>query len=206
MGNTTFSGAVRSKGGFAHVSTAALTGAETETTVVDANGVVSQALNLLPTEAGVGITAGTGTIYTNSVSVEGSVYKTTIMVDLTGLNCGGTAGDIIGVDGAGAAHLGQITAARNGTIFAGRMTCFEAPTTGDPDINVYSATEATGVEDTAIGDLTETALVDAGDATLGSVVIFTALPAADEYLYLTCGTATAGTYDAGILMIELWGH
>ena len=37
------------------------------------------------------------------------------------------------------------------------MECFEAPTGGDPDINVHSATE-TGVEDGAIGDLTETLL------------------------------------------------
>ena len=49
--------------------------------------------------------------------------------------------------------MGQITA-ENGTIIAGSMECFEAPTSGDPDINVHSATEGTGVEDGAIGDLT----------------------------------------------------
>ena len=86
------------------------------------------------------------------------------------------------------------------------MTCFEAPTGGDPDINVHSATEGTGVEDGAISDLTETLLVNAGDATLGSVVIFTAVPAADEFLYLTLGDTTNADYTAGKLLIELFGY
>ena len=89
---------------------------------------------------------------------------------------------------------------------AGEIKCFEAPTTGDPDIDVYAADEGTGVEDTAIGDLTETQLVNSGDLTLGSVDIFTAFPSADQYLYLVCGTATAGTYDAGKIEITLYGY
>jgi hypothetical protein len=86
------------------------------------------------------------------------------------------------------------------------MECFEAPAGGDPDINVHSATEGTGVEDGAIGDLTETLLVNAGDATLGSKVYFTAVPAADEFLYLTTGDATDADYTAGKLFIELMGY
>jgi len=128
------------------------------------------------------------------------------MIDLTGLRS--TAiGDIIGVDGTAlACHIGQITAARNGTILTGRMTCFEAPTGGDPDINVYSATEGTGIEDQAISALAETLLVNAGDATLGSEVIFSAVPAADEYLYLVCGALTDADFTAGKLLIELKGY
>jgi hypothetical protein len=86
------------------------------------------------------------------------------------------------------------------------MECFEAPTGGDPDINVHSATEGTGVEDGAIGDLTETLLVNAGDASLGSKVYFTGLPAADEFLYLTLGATTDADYTAGKLLIELIGY
>jgi hypothetical protein len=93
-----------------------------------------------------------------------------------------------------------------GTILAGRMTCFEAPAGGDPDINVHSATEGTGVEDGAISDLTETLLVNAGDATTGSVVTFTGVPAADEFLYLTLGATTDADYTAGKLLIELFGY
>jgi len=103
-------------------------------------------------------------------------------------------------------HIGQITAAQNGTILTGSMECFEAPTGGDPDINIHSATEGTGVEDGAISGLSETLLVNAGDATLGSKVYFTAVPAADEFLYLTCGTTTDGDFTAGKLLIELMGY
>ena len=89
---------------------------------------------------------------------------------------------------------------------AGSMECFEAPSGGDPDINVHSATESTGVEDGAIADLTETLLVNAGDAALGTKVYFTALPAADEFLYLTLGATTDADYTAGKLLIELIGY
>ena len=135
----------------------------------------------------------------------GGIITTTILIDLTGLRST-ASGDIIGVDGtSNPCHIGQITAAQNGTIIAGSMECFEAPTTGDPDINVHSATEGTGTEDSAISGLTETLLVNAGDATLGSKVFFTAFPAADEFLYLTLGATTEGTYDAGKLVITLIG-
>ena len=103
-------------------------------------------------------------------------------------------------------HIGQITAARNGTILTGSMECFEAPAGGDPDINVHSATESTGVEDGAISSLSETLLVNSGDATLGSKVFFAAVPAADEFLYLTLGATTDADYTAGKLLIELMGY
>ena len=103
-------------------------------------------------------------------------------------------------------HIGQITAARNGTILTGSMECFEAPAGGDPDINIHSATESTGVEDGAISGLSETLLVNSGDATLGSKVFFSAVPAADEFLYLTTGAATDADYTAGKLFIEMMGY
>ena len=86
------------------------------------------------------------------------------------------------------------------------MECFEAPAGGDPDINIHSATEGTGVEDGAIADLTETLLVNAGDATLGSKVFFSAVPAADQFLYLTTGAATDADYTAGKLTKSLSGQ
>lgn len=154
--------------------------------------------------AGVGIT-GTAASFVTSVEKIGTIIKTTIVIDLTGLNSGGTANDIIGADGAGVAHLGQITAAVNGTIISGRLTCLETPATGDDDIDVYSATEATGVEDTLVTDLTETALCNSGDLTAGTVVALTP-PAADQYLYLAGGTGDSdATYSTGILLLEFWG-
>jgi len=155
--------------------------------------------------AGVGIT-GTAAVFETSVQRVGGIVKTSMLIDLTGLNSGGSAGDIIGADGAGVAHLGQITAALNGTIIAGKITCFETPAGGDPDIDLWYANEATGVEDTAITALTgEIQTINHGDWTAEDVDYLTAFPAANKYLYLTTGAATDAAYTAGILLIELWG-
>jgi len=164
--------------------------------------------------AGAGITDGTGTLYKCNVTVAGDLITTTIVIDLTGLR-NTAAGDVIGVDGSSeVAHLGQITAALNGTIFAGQMTCLETPASGEPDIDLYSASEATGTEDSAVSDLTETALVTAGQdwiATLSANNFnqqgFIASPAADEYLYLVGGGGTTDAdYTAGIFRINLYGY
>lgn len=153
--------------------------------------------------AGVGIT-GTAASWVTSVKKIGTLIKTTMVIDLTGLNSGGAADDIIGADGAGVAHLGQFTAALNGTCIVGKLTCLETPTTGDDDIDVWSATENTGVEDTAIADLTETQLCNSGNLVAGTEVAITA-PAANQYLYLCGGTGGSATYDAGILKLVFWG-
>jgi hypothetical protein len=206
MANTTFSGPVRSEGGFTTISKNATTGAITTQSSINSSGITSFDANTMPVEAGTGITTGTGTIYRSSVQRVGGIITTRILIDLTGLRSTGGA-DIIGVNGTAlVCHIGQITAARNGTILTGSMECFEAPAGGDPDINIHSATEGTGVEDGAIGDLTETLLVNAGDATLGSKVYFTGVPAADQFLYLTTGAATDADYSAGKLFIELMGY
>ena len=206
MGNSTFSGPIRSKGGFTSIATTAGTGAETTQMSISSAGFTSLDANTMATEAGTGITGGTGTIYRSSGIREGGIIKTSILIDLTGLRSTAN-GDIIGVDGtSNVCHIGQITAARNGTILAGRMTCFETPAGGDPDINVHSATEGTGVEDGAISDLTETLLVNSGDLATGTVVTFTGVPAADEFLYLTLGATTNADYTAGKLLIELFGY
>ncbi len=206
MANTTFTGPVRSKGGFTSISENATTGAITTLSSISSTGVSSFDANTLATEAGTGITGGTGTIYRSAVQRVGGIITTRILIDLTGLRST-ASGDIIGVNGtSNVCHIGQITAARNGTILTGSMECFEAPAGGDPDINVHSATESTGVEDGAISSLTETLLVNAGDATLGSKVYFSAVPAADEFLYLTLGDTTDADYTAGKLFIELMGY
>ena len=206
MGNTTYSGPVRSEGGFTVVSKDTSTGAFTTQSSISSSGVASLDANTLSVEAGTGITTGSGTVYRSSVIRSGGVITTQILIDLTGLRSTGS-GDIIGVNGTAlVCHIGQIVAATNGTILTGSMECFEAPGGGDPDINVHSASEGTGVEDGAIGDLTETILVNAGDATLGSKVYFAGVPAADSFLYLTTGAATDADYTAGKLLIELKGY
>lgn len=157
--------------------------------------------------AGTGITAGVDTVYVSEVRQDGMIVKTTIFIDLTGLNSGGADGDIIGKNSTANCHLGQITTALNGVIFKGAIACAETPTGGEPDIDVYSAVEATGTEDAAVSGLTETALLAAAaDWTKGAQKNLTATPAADEYLYLVAsGGVTDATYTAGQFVIELWG-
>tara|TARA_R110002124_G_scaffold73664_4_gene197505 strand:+ start:140 stop:766 length:627 start_codon:yes stop_codon:yes gene_type:complete len=206
MANTTFNGAIRSEGGFTTISKNGTTGVISTLSSINSSGFASLDANTLSVEAGTGITTGSGTIYRSSVQRVGGIITTNILIDLTGLRSTGGA-DIIGVNGTAlVCHIGQITAARNGTILTGSMECFEAPAGGDPDINIHSATEGTGVEDGAISGLAETLLVNAGDATLGSKVYFTGVPAADEFLYLTTGAATDADYTAGKLFIQLMGY
>ena len=138
--------------------------------------------------AGAGITGGSGTVYKSEV------------VKL---------GDIIGKQATASCHLGQITAAVNGTILFGEINCMETPTTGEPDIDLYSATVSTGTEDAAISGLTETALLNTGaDWTLTKdPMALTTVPPANGYLYLVgSGGGTDATYTAGKFLISLWGY
>lgn len=149
--------------------------------------------------------SGAGTIVKSGVRQTGTMKKTEILLDLTDAKSGDADLDIIG--NSGVSHLGQITAALNGTILMGKVTCLEVPVGGAVDIDLYAATEATGAYDALVTALAETALVTAGgNWTLGLEKIMTGLPAANQYLYLTSGTATAGTYSAGKYLIEFWGY
>ncbi len=134
-----------------------------------------------------------------------NIVKTTLMIDLTGLRDGGTAGDIIGKDGDGVAYIGQVTTANQGTVFGVTMTCVETPAGGGTDIDLYSATEGTGVNDTAIGDLTETQIINAGAASAGTMVAGGDI-AADQYLYLVGQGTGHAAYTAGRFLIEITGY
>ena len=202
MATTTFNGPVRSEKGFQMVSKNATTGAITVTSgdkwAVEATG-----------SAGI---EGTAAVYVTQVNrlksdvdTNVNIVKSTIMIDLTGLNDGGTAGDIIGKDGSGVAFIGQVTTANQGTVFGVTMTCLETPAGGSTDIDLYSATEGTGVNDTAIGDLTETQIINAGAASAGTMVAGGDI-AADQYLYLVSQGTGDATYTAGRFMIEVVGY
>jgi hypothetical protein len=152
---------------------------------------------------GTGITTGTGTICKTSAGLMGGVYSVRILIDLTGLNSGGTAGDIIGVNGTALpCYISLLPAI---TILGGRMTCLETPAGGDTDIDLYSATEGTGVEDQAITALTETQIINAGTQSAGTVTYFAADPAANTYLYLVGQSTSNATYTAGRFLIEIFG-
>ena len=197
MANTTFSGPVRSQNGFQTISTNSTTGA---VTVLGK----SAAAIANPAATGAGI-EGTAAVYETSVKTENGIVTTSIMIDLTGLQSGGTAGDIIGKNGSGVAYIARITAADNGTVFGVKMTCFEAPAGGDTDIDLYSATEGTGVEDVAITTLTETQIINSGTLSLGTTAFGTDI-AADQYLYLVGQGTSNAAYTAGRLLIEIYGY
>jgi len=201
MANTTFSGPVRSENGFETVSKDGTTGAITITSG-----------SKMGTEAagGAGI-EGTAEVYITQVerfksdtSTNVNIVKTTIMIDLTGL-ASTAANDIIGKADSGVAYIGQVTTANQGVVFGVKMECFETPAGGDPDIDLYSATEGTGVENGAIGDLTETIIINGGDASAGTRTAGGAI-AADQFLYLVSGAATNAVYTAGRLVITILGY
>lgn len=181
----------------------------------NARNTVTQALPLsalanIPTVEipGSGISDGTGTVFKSAVEQVGDFFKTTIFIDITGLDSSTTDLDIIGA-GVSEATLFQVLAATHGTIFSASMTCLETPAGGVTDIDLYSATEDTGVLDAAITDLTETALLTKGGAWSAAIdtPVAVAAPAANQHIYLVGGAAgTPGTYTAGQFMIELWGY
>ncbi len=158
--------------------------------------------------AGPGITDGSGTVYKSSVHRRGDIIVTQILIDMDGLQSATTDLDIIGDAVSGDdAHLGQITAAINGTILGGKMMCLEAPLSLT-DIDLYSATVSTGEHEDGIAALDERALVTKGGAwAIDSVEALTLLPRANDYLYLVNGTGdTADDFTVGIFLIELYGY
>ena len=202
MATTTFSGPVRSENGFQQISKNATTGTVTVTSgdkfAVEATG-----------SAGI---EGTAAVYVTQVNrlksdvdTNVNIVKSTIIIDLTDLRDGGTAGDIIGKDGDGVAFIAQVTTANQGVVFGVTMTCVETPAGGGTDIDLYSATEGTGVNDTAIGDLTETQIINAGAASAGTVVAGGDI-AADQYLYLVGQGTGHAAYTAGRFLIEITGY
>tara|TARA_R110002012_G_scaffold157419_1_gene318549 strand:+ start:473 stop:1093 length:621 start_codon:yes stop_codon:yes gene_type:complete len=202
MANTTFNGPVRSENGFETITKNATTGA---ITITSGNKMAVEAAG------GAGI-EGTAEVYITQVerfksdtTTNVNIVKTTIMIDLTGLKDGGTAGDIIGKDGAGVAYIAQITTANQGVVFGLTMQCLEAPAGGSADIDIFSATEGTGVNDTAIGDLTETQIINAGTQAAGTLTAGGVI-AADQYLYLVSQGTGDATYSAGRLLIEITGY
>jgi hypothetical protein len=153
-------------------------------------------------DVGTGISTGVGTICKAHAAINEGVYLVRVLIDLTGLNSGGTANDIIGVNSASNCYIARLPAM---TVLGGRMTCLETPAGGDTDIDLYSALEGTGAEDAAITGLTETLLINAGTQSLGTVTYFAADPVANYYLYLAGQSTANATYTAGRFLIEIFG-
>lgn len=186
------------------LATVGLVAAGINATAAELNKLDDSAVDMV---AGAGI-AGIES-YGGGVFKNGTLITTRIVVDLTDLVGSGTDLDIIGDSAAASANFGQITAALNGTIIGGLVTCLEVPAGGADDIDFYSASVGTGTQDVAITDAalgTEVALVTSGAAwTSGATKGMTGLPAANDYLYIVNGEAAGGTFTAGKFLIELYG-
>jgi len=162
-----------------------------------------------PMSAGAGITTGVGTVIKYGVVRVGKIFTTQIYIDLTGLSSSAGVGDLIGKTGTTGVSIGKITTAVNGTIVAGTVTCLEVALGGDPDVDIWTATDNVGVQDASVTTLTgQIQQTNNGDYTLGMVGAFmsTVVPAPNSYLYLSHGTGGhVGAYTAGKLLITLYG-
>ena len=164
----------------------------------------TQSISATGTAAGAGIDAVSPTIRVGNYNSE---IVTTLFIDIgAGLIISDDgAGEVIGEDGVAAAYLTRITTAVNGIIYGGEIICLEVPTTGDPDINVVANASATLAQEAA-GE-GEHVLANCGVHTLGLKTEFT-IPAGsnvNDYIYLTHGGTTAGTYDAGKFLLRFYG-
>lgn len=172
-------------------------------------------LNYLDADAAANVlTRGTGVDgsegYSSGIFRDGPFIVTRIYANIDDLIGSATDLDIIGESATANCHWGQITTAKSGTIFGGRVTCLEVPTGGSADIDFYSSDVATGTQDVIITDAalgTETALVTAGGAwTLAAPVkSMSGLPTANDYIYIVNGAASGGTFTAGKFLIEFYG-
>jgi len=235
MATTTFQGTVRSDGDIKATTKNTTTGAFVDYAVIKAAGgmeiekVASTGNNIVaagtstgtnnaslgtaatifkvtPNDHGTGIADDAISTFVNKV---GGLIYTTILIDLHGgLASGGTANDIIGTDGGTAnAYIAELTTGVNGIPFEVEMACLEAPTGGDPDINLVCSATATDAENAAVSS--PTVILNNGDLALGQYVSAdggaTLAALSLKYLYLTCGTATEAAYTAGKLVIKITG-
>lgn len=179
---------------------------------VAANNADSKAILKTPTTGvmtpGTGVSAGVGFAHTVDVQRIGAFIYTKIFVDLTGLTSADSDLDVIGIeDTANPCHIGQITAAVNGTIIGGSVRCVEVPSSLT-DIGIYSAGDGTLVYENLITDESDETVVltPAVQAVANGAVALAGFPAADDYLYLVNGADdTPDIFTAGQLLIELIG-
>jgi len=178
--------------------TSTFTGAPTINNTVTVNSYTG-------TAAGGGIDAVSPTIKVQSLN---GIVTTRVFIDIGAgsILSSGSSGDVIGEDGVANAYLTRLTTAVNGLVYAGYIICLEVPTTGDDDINVAANSSGTIAEDAA-GE-GEHVLANCGEHTLGLKTAFT-IPAGgivNDYIYLTHGDTTAGTYNAGKFLLVFEGY
>jgi len=171
---------------------------------------VDNSVNAALMTVGAGISDAAAAIVKYGISRAGDIITTRILIDITGLQSGGANNDIFGDPvGAGAkSHFGQITTAVNGVIWGGHVKCMETPAGCNTDINFNAATVDTGAQDADVTGLAGYAQLLDGGAQAGNSIDqpLTAYPAANTYLYVSCGTFTNTVASAGRFLITLYGY
>ncbi len=140
---------------------------------------------------------------------EGTII-TEIHVDLTGLACKGDAAkDAIGLAAGGACYIGRYVVATNGVVYRVEMSCLEAPGEGTATITSDIDLGAEDVGTTTYDDAVDDVVINTGGLAAGKTYVNDA-PAltANDYLYLVEGdtAATTGVYNAGQVIVRLFGH
>lgn len=173
-------------------------------------GALTSSGNVLTAEHGAGV-IGTGVApATYRYTMGNGDIITEIQIDLTGLGCVGTAAeDVIGLAAGGVAYIGRYVTATCGIVYRAEVICLETPGEGTAtittDIDIAGNSSALLEYDGAAG----TAELNLGGLVAGnSYVVDAPALTADDYLYLVEGdtAATTGVYDAGQLVVRLYGH
>tara|TARA_R100001369_G_scaffold26938_1_gene48677 strand:+ start:53 stop:751 length:699 start_codon:yes stop_codon:yes gene_type:complete len=163
------------------------------------------------TAAGGGVVDAAKNTFT--VSEINGITRTVGLIDIQGLTSDATDTGAIGKEGVAAAFFTKLTHEINGYIHFAQITCVEAPTGGEIDLDLVFDTTSTA-EGVAVTDVV---ITGAGDWTLGEsvssdnkggthIVLTSGLD--DHFVYLAVGTSsspTNGTYTAGKYVIVLEG-
>lgn len=138
------------------------------------------------------------------------VIVTEIQIDIDGLACKGDAAkDAIGLAAGGAAYIGRYVVATCGVVFRVEMICLEAPGEGTATITADIDLGAEDAAATAYDGAVDDVVINTGGLAAGKMFV-TDVPAltANDYLYLVEGdtTASTGVYNAGQIIVKLYGH
>ena len=145
----------------------------------------------------------------------GGEIVTTMLVDLTGLKKKSDVGDVIGLDGGGAAYLLQWNTTTHGIPYKIEMSCIEAPTAASNnllDFDIIAVDEGNlAFDGDAAGGTNAVLMFEAGGNTAKGTTIrdlTTGAVASDQYLYLCDGatSSAADTFTAGKLVIRFYGR
>ena len=168
-----------------------------------------QTSTTLAAEHGAGAIGTAMAPITTRRTVNGTII-TEIKVDLTGLGCVGTAAkDAIGLVAGGAAIIGRYVVATCGVVYRVEMLCLEAPGEGTATITADIDLGAEDDGDVEYDGPVDDVVINTGGIAAGNLFVNN-VPAltANDYLYLVEGdtTAATGVYNAGQVIVRLYGH